>query len=469
MQERFDKAYSLVNRIGSTPRARGLLNRIFNRWVPDRTDEHLDWVSDAEWARLHQEPLRARAVLRWVLFILIALIIWSAFAQVDEFTRGVGKVIPSRQIQILQSVDGGIVSAIHVREGQLVEVGQLLLNIDETRFTSSFRENQAQYLALLAKASRLRALAEGSPFAVPAEVVTVDPGLGEQERMLYNARRSELDAQVGIARQQLAQRSQELIEVRARRDQAAQGYDLTSRELAVTQPLVGSGAVSEVELLRLQRDVSRYKGDRDQAAAQLNRIQAAISEANRKVQEVELTFRGEARNELADVVAKINSLSEGSTALSDKVKQAALKSPVKGTVKRLLINTVGGVVQPGKDVIEIVPSEDALLLEVKIMPKDIAFLHPGQKAKVRFSAYDFAIYGNLDAVVDHIGADTVLDEEGNAFYNIRVHTLEASLGKNLPIIPGMQAEVDVQTGRKSVLSYLLKPILRAHQRALTER
>jgi adhesin transport system membrane fusion protein len=468
-QERFDKAYGLVNRLGNSSRARSLLDRLFGRWVPKKNDEHLDWVSDAEWARLHQEPLRARAVLRWLVYILIVLLIWAALAQVDEFTRGVGKVIPSRQLQVLQSVDGGIVSAIHVREGQNVEVGQLLLNIDETRFASSFRENQAQYLALLAKSARLRALAEGSYFTVPPEVIKEDPALGEQERMLYNARRSELDAQVGIARQQLAQRSQELIEVRARRDQAAHGYELTSRELAVTQPLVSSGAVSEVELLRLQRDVSRYKGDRDQAAAQLERIQAAIAEANRRVQEVELAFRGEARNELADVVAKINSLSEGSTALSDRVKQAALKSPVKGTVKRMLVNTVGGVVQPGKDVIEIVPSEDALLLEVKILPKDIAFLHPGQTGKVRFSAYDFAVYGNLDAVVDHIGADTVVDEEGNAFYNIRVHTLQPSLGKNLPIIPGMQAEVDIQTGRKSVLSYLLKPILRAHQRALTER
>jgi adhesin transport system membrane fusion protein len=469
MQERFDKAYEVVSRIGKSAGARSLIDRAFNRWVPERNPEHLDWVSDAEWARLHQEPLRARAILRWVMYIMIALLIWAALAQVDEFTRGIGKVIPSRQLQVLQSVDGGIVSAIHVREGQVVEAGELLFNIDETRFTSSLRENQAQYLALLAKAARLRAIAEGSAFQMPPEVLRDNPTLGEQERTLYNARRAELETQVSIARQQLAQRSQELQEVRARRDQAVHGYELTSRELAVTQPLVGSGAVSEVELLRLQRDVSRYKGDRDQASAQLERIQAAISEANRRIQEVELNFRNEARIELADAMAKINSLSEGSLALSDRVKQAAIKSPVKGTVKRLLVNTVGGVVQPGKDIVEIVPLEDALLLEVRIMPKDIAFLRPGQKGKVRFTAYDYAIYGSLDAVVDQIGADTVTDDKGNAFYNIRVHTLKSSLGKNRPIIPGMQAEVDIQTGRKSVLSYLLKPVLRAHQRALTER
>jgi len=237
----------------------------------------------------------------------------------------------------------------------------------------------------------------------------------------------------------------------------------------VTKPLVGSGAVSEVELLRLQRDVSRYLGERDQAAAQITRTQAAILEAQRKIQEVDLNFRNQARMDMADTVAKLTGLSAGSTALSDRVVHADIRSPVKGTIKRLLVNTVGGVVQPGKDVVEIVPLEDALLLEVRILPKDIAFLRPGQSAMVRFSAYDFAIYGGLAAVVDQVGADTVSDEKGNAFYNIRVHTLKPSLGRNLPIIPGMVAEVDIKTGKKSVLSYLLKPILRAKAHALSER
>jgi adhesin transport system membrane fusion protein len=168
-------------------------------------------------------------------------------------------------------------------------------------------------------------------------------------------------------------------------------------------------------------------------------------------------------------MGKLNSLSEGSAALSDRVKHAAVKSPVKGIVKRLLVNTVGGVVQPATEIAEVVPIEDQLLLEVRIQPRDIAFLHPGQKAIVRFTAYDFAIYGSLEAVVDHIGADTVTDDDGNAFYLVRVRTLQSSLGKNLPIIPGMVAEVDIMTGKKTILSYLLKPILRAQAHALTER
>lgn len=452
------------------PKQRRLVDRLFSRWIPKTSNvEDLDWAADAEWAQLRQEPLRARAVLRWIGLSLLALLLWSSLAKVDEVTRGSAKVTPSMQLQVIQSVDGGVVSEILVHEGQIVTPGQLLLKIDETRFVSSLKENRAQYLALLAKSARLRALAEGSAFAVPPEVQNEAPLLAEQERTLYNARHMELETQLSIARQQLAQRNQELNEIRVRRDQAAQAYDLTAQELAVTKPLVGAGAVSEVELLRLERDVSRYRGERDQAAAQIIRVQAAIAEASRKTQEVDLSFRNEARVELADVQGKLNSLSAGSSALSDRVKHAAIKSPVKGIVKRLLVNTVGGVVQPASEIVEIVPLEDVLLLEVRIQPRDIAFLHPGQKAIVRFTAYDFVIYGSMEAVVDHIGADTVTDDKGNAFYQVRVRTLKSSLGKNLPIIPGMVAEVDIMTGKKTVLSYLLKPILRAHAHALTER
>jgi adhesin transport system membrane fusion protein len=446
-----------------------VIDWLFRRWVPEKTMEDLDWVSDAEWARLQQEPVRARIVLVTIGLVLAALLLWASFAEVDEVTRGTGKVIPSRQLQVIQAVDGGVVSEILVKEGQVVESGQLLLKIDETRFVSSLRENRAEYISLVAKAARLRALAEGRALALPLEVEREFPQIAMQERSLYQSRQMELEAQVGIAGQQLAQRNQEIVEVRARRDQASQGYELTLQEYNATKPLVGSGAVSEVEVLRLQRDVSRFKGERDQAAAQITRIQSAIAEANRKVQEVELNFRNQARIELADVSSKLNTLTESSTALSDRVKHSNVKSPVKGTVKRLLVNTVGGVVQPGNEIIEIVPLEDALLLEANVSPRDIAFIRPGQEGIVRFTAYDFTIYGGLDAVVDQIGADTITDDKGNAFYVIRVRTLKSSLGANLPIIPGMVAEVDIMTGKKTVLSYLMKPILRAKAHALRER
>lgn len=454
---------------GPIKRSAAVIDELFERWIPAKTDEDLDWVSDAEWAHLQQEPLRARAVLRVIGIMLLVLLIWAAFAEIDEVTRGQGKVIPSSQLQVIQSVDGGIVSEILVREGQVVNKDQLLLKIDETRFVSSLRENRAEYLSLVAKAARLRALAENKPFALPPEVEKEFPLIAAQERSLYDSRRLELEAQVGIARQQLAQRNQELVEVRARRDSAANGFELTVQELNATKPLLGSGAVSEVEIIRLERDVGRFRGERDQAAAQINRIHAAIAEASNKIEEVELNFRNESRIQLADVSAKINSLSESSTTLTDRVKHSNVRSPVKGTVKRLLFNTVGGVVQPGNPIIEIVPLEDTLLVEANIQPKDIAFLRPGQEAIVRFTAYDFAIYGGLDAVLEHIGADTITDEQGNTFYVCRVRTHKSSLGENRPIMPGMVAEVDIKTGKKTVLSYLMKPVLRAKMHAMTER
>lgn len=446
------------------------VEKILGRLPSQEETEAVDFATDADLAMLRQEPLRARVLLRSIGIVFAVFVLWAAAAQLDEVTRGDGKVIPSRQLQVLQSIDGGLVSEILVKEGDVVQQNQLLIKIDETRFVSSVKENQAQYLGLVAKAARLKAIADGKPFVPPPEVLKVAPEIVAQERQYYEAKSDEMNAAVSIARQQLAQRHQELNEAQAKRAQATQGYELTSKELAVTKPLINSGAISEVELLRLEREVSRYRGERDMASAQISRVQAAINEAQRKVEEVELSFRNDASKELSETSAKLNSLAEGSVALSDRVKQSSIRSPVKGTVKRLLVNTVGGVIQPGKDMIEIVPLEDTLLLEARVLPRDIAFLRPGQPAMVKFTAYDFSIYGGLEGTLEHIGADSVMDEKGNAFYTVRVRTNKPGFGDaNLPIIPGMVAEVDILTGKKSVLAYLMKPVLRAKSVALTER
>jgi adhesin transport system membrane fusion protein len=366
-------------------------------------------------------------------------------------------------------LDGGVVEEIYVKEGQLVNAGDLLVRIDSTRFTSSLAENQAQIFALTLKAMRLEALTKDKPFVIPAELIMGDASIIAQETNLYNSTLSEIVAQTSISDQQIVQRQQELVEARAKLEQAQRSLDLTSQELSVTEPLVGSGAVSEVEILRLRRDVARLKGERNQTSAQISRIQSAIQEAERKKQEVRLSFSNKLSAELSDTLGKLSALNATSTGFADKVVKADLKSPVRGTVKRLLMNTVGGVIQPGKDIIEIVPTDDTLLLEAKIRPQDIAFLHPGQKAIVKLTAYDFTIYGSLEGEVEQIGADTVINEKEEAFYIVRVRTKSASLGDNLPIIPGMVAQVDIMTGKKTILAYLMKPILRAKANALSER
>lgn len=447
----------------------GPVHRLLERWMLNAPKEEASWADEAEIALLEQTPLRARKLLYMVAGVLAVLVLWAYFTKVSEITRGEGRVIPSRQVQVIQSLDGGIVSEILVHEGQTVTKDMPLVRIDETRAISSLRENRSQYLSLLAKQARLKALAEGTSFNPPAAVKEETHQVYEQEYALYLSSKDELASQLGIAQDQLLQREKELMEVRAKSEQADRGYELASRELAVTKPLQSSGAVSEVDLLKLERETARLRGESQQARAQIERITASINEGKRKINEIEQTFRSKVRTELTDNTAKLNSLTETSVALSDKVKQATLKSPVNGTVSRLFFNTVGGVIQPGKEVLEIVPTDDALVLEARIQPRDIAFVRLLQPASVKLTAYDYTIYGTLDAVVEHISPDSVVDDKGNAYYVVRVRTLKSSLGKGLPIIPGMVAQVDIVTGKKSVLSYLLKPVLKAKSYAFTER
>lgn len=444
-------------------------NRSNSSWDQDDGFKATTFSDDTDKAIRDQEPVRARMLGFILALVFIVAIVWAALSKIDEITRGEGKVIPSKQLQVMQSLDGGVISEILVQEGQVVEAGQVLLNIDTTRFDSSVNENRVQYLALLAKAARVRALAEGMPFVPPPEAFAEAPKTVQEELRVYQASTSTLNAQLSIAQQQLTQRQYELVEMRAKREQASRAHEFMVKELEFTKPLLKAGAVSEVELLRLERETARFLGEREMASAQISRTQSAIAEASRKIQEISLNFQSEARKELSETLAKLNVSSAGGVGLADKVDKSALRSPVKGTVKRLLVNTVGGVVQPGKDVIEIVPLEENLLLEAKILPKDIGFLRPGDRALVKFTAYDFSIYGGLEAKLEFIGADSVTDERGNTFYTVRVRTEKSTLGAGLPIIPGMVAEVDFITGKKTILSYLFKPVLKAKQAVFTER
>ncbi|MGO3843599.1 MAG: HlyD family type I secretion periplasmic adaptor subunit [Alcaligenes pakistanensis] len=427
-------------------------------------------VKNASWTARYQE-VRGSTLLIWLTLLAISLlIVWASLASIDEVVRGEGKVVPSRQVQIVQSLDGGAVEEILVRPGQSVEVGEVLLRIDPTRASSSLGENEAESLSLKAKAARLEAIAANQPFDMPNEVLEKAPDLAEMERRVWLARTEELRTNISVAQEQLNQRQQELRETQANRDQAASSCGLTSQELQMTRPLLKSGAVSEVDLLRLQRDVARYCGEQKAATAQISRIQASIQEAQNRIGEVEIIFRNQARTELAETSAKLASLEQGQRALADRVRLAEVRSPVRGTIKTLAANTVGGVLQPGKDILEIVPTDDTLLLEVRINPRDIGFLHSGQAAEVKFTAYDFAVYGGLPGVLEQTSADTITDEKGNSFYIAKVRTDTVYVGDdNRPILPGMVADVHIMTGKRTVMQYLLKPILRARSNAFRER
>lgn len=444
--------------------------RLRTSFAPDTQGGDRDMIGDANWA-LSQQRTRGSRMLIWVsLLTLAVLLFWASTAEIDEVVRGEGKVVPSRQVQIVQSLDGGVVQEILVRPGDKVVKDQVLLRIDPTRYSSSLGENRAEALALKAKVARLEAIANGTPYQAPPDVLEQAPDLAEQESRVWQARIRELDANMDVAQEQLNQRQQELRSTIANRDQAATSCGLASREYSMTKPLLASGAVSQVDLLRLQRDVAKFCGDQKSAAAQIDKIQAAIQEAQAKLNETEVTFRNQARTELSDTRAKLSPLLESQVALADRVTSSNIRSPVNGTIKTLTANTIGGVVQPGKDIMEIVPSDDSLLLEVKVNPRDIGFLYPSQRAEVKFTAYDFSIYGGLQGRVEEIGADSITDEKDNSYYLVKVRTDKSYVGSDeRPIIPGMMAEVHILTGKRTLMQYLLKPVLRAHSNAFRER
>lgn len=461
------------NKLGQISKAVGkhsehFLDRIFGRWINNPPTK--DWVVDAEWARIQQEPIHGRVLLYTMSITLLGLLVWSAFAPLDEVTRGEGRVIPSQQLQIVQSLDGGIVQRILVTEGQVVDIGDVLISIDQTRFVSSLRESRAQYYAWSAEVSRLQALTNNSPLTFPAELQNDAPDIIEREARLYDANIEELNEQIGIYTNQLKQRQQDLNEATAALEQHKTTLELNTRELEFTRPLLASGAVSDIEILRLERSVAIEQGELNRAEASIQRSLAAIEEARNKIREVELNAMNRWRNQLAETSARLNALIEAEAGLVDKVKQADIVAPVRGTVQRLLVNTVGGVVTPGREVVEIIPLGDRLLIEAKVSPKDIAFIQPGQAAMIKLSAYDFAVYGGLAGEVEHISPDTIMDEqEKQPYYLVRVKTEQTQLGQQLTIIPGMTAQVDIITGKKTVLEYMLKPVLRATSQAMTER
>lgn len=463
----FEKLGRVLDKLGVP--ASSYIDKLYARWLDPLHEQPKDWVTDSDWARLQQEPIKARALLRVIALILFLLLVWAAFAPLDEVARGEGKVIPSSQLQVIQSFDGGVVQEVLVREGQIVNKGDLLLRIDPTRFISTFRENRAEFLSLQARAARLQSLTMNTPLTLPDDLLAEAPDIVNHERNLYESNRKELDEQLAIARSQLDQRSEELNEVRAKLTQVTRTLELSTQELNVTKPLLASGAISEVEILRLEGEVSKARGDREQTLSQESRLLLAVEEARGKLRETELMASNKWRSELSEVLSKIAALTESSTGLADKIKYAEIRSPVRGTVQRVFTNTVGGVVQPGREVIEMVPLDDQLLVEAKVSPKDIAFLHPGQNAIVKFTAYDFVVYGGLRGKVEHISPDTITDEKERTFYIVRVRTERAGFDPTLPIMPGMMTQVDILTGKKTVLAYLLKPVLRAQQNAMTER
>ncbi|APC16627.1 hemolysin secretion protein D [Pseudomonas frederiksbergensis] len=424
-------------------------------------------------ALIEDAPRVVRLTIWAIIGFFLFLLLWANFAVIDEVTKGDGKAIPSSKLQKIQNLEGGIVAELFVREGQIVEAGAPLIRLDDTRFQSNVGETEADRLSMLLRVERLSAEVDDRPLSFPDDAMKAVPGQAASEKSLYESRRQQLHDEIGGLQEQLIQRQQELREFTSKQAQYRSGLALQHQEINMSEPLVAQGAVSPVEVLRLKRAEVETRGQLDATTLAIPRAESAIKEVQRKIDETRGKFRSEALTQLNEARTDLNKAKATGKALEDRVSRTLVTSPVRGIVKQLLVNTIGGVIQPGSDMVEIVPLDDTLLVEAKIRPQDIAFLHPGQEAIVKFTAYDYTIYGGLKAKLEQIGADTITDEDKKTtYYVIKLRTERSHLGtdeKPLLIIPGMVASVDIITGKKTILSYLLKPIIKARAEALHER
>ncbi len=436
-------------------------------------DDDLHYMPDVHRAA-SRRGRRFAYVLTFVTFaFVVVMIFWANGATIDEVTRGEGRVVPSSKTQVVQNLEGGILSEILVREGDIVQEGAVLVRIDNSLAEANLRDLQGQYISLQARVARLDALFDGAETVeYPTEVVKKAPDVVQAQNILFGTQRRQNAAQLSILESQRFQREQEIQEAVSQRRQYRNSLALAREELGITEPLVRQGIMPRLDLIRIERQVSDLEGQIRTINTTIPRLQTALQESDNRIDEFNASNRAGMSDQLIITRNQLKSIKETLFASTDRVTRTEVRSPVYGTIKQLKFNTVGGVVAPGADIVEIVPLEDSLLIEAEVRPADIAFLRPGQKAIIKISAYDFSIYGGLEATLEQISADTIKYDGGDAFYRVYLRTEQNTLtrqGKILPIIPGMTATAEILTGSKTVLDYLLKPVLKARDRALRER
>lgn len=416
-------------------------------------------------------PFWTNPLIRGMCIVFLTLILWASWAEIEAMVFADGKVIPAGDIQVIQNLEGGIISEILISSGDHVSEGDLLLRIDNTTARAQLGENQQRLLGMEANIARLGAEIESRPLIFSDELIRLAPSTTSQERELFNNRKDELFNALESLTTQVLLQKQELRETQKKITLYSSNIELMEEEVNVSLELVEGGALSRIEFLQLKRQLNQLQAERQSAIIERSAITSRVSQLQQQVGEKRSHFVNEAVAKRNELEVMRNSLKQLMVASKDKAARTEVRAPTKGIINRVLVNTIGGVIQPGMDLIELVPAGENLLIEAKIKPDDIGFLTVGQKAVVRLSAYDFAVYGSLEGSVERIGADTIEDEQGNQFYIIKVRTMTNELtrgNESLPILPGMLAKVDVITGQRTILSYLSKPITRTKQKAFRE-
>lgn len=426
--------------------------------------------------RQDSPPLIARAVLAIVSLLVASFLAWAAIAKVDEIARGEGKVIPVSKTQVIQSSEPGVIQDIAVTLGQVVRKGQLLVQLNNTTTESTLGESVAKARALGAKVARLQLEEAGrydEAFACPPEIIAVAANVCANEEMLLSANRATYHNKLGVLQERVKQRQNELSEALANMERLKQNISGSRRQLDLMTPLAKKKLVAEMDVIKVENELNDQSGQLKVYEESLDRLQAAVDEASFQLEDLALELRQQALSEKALALAELSVVDETIRGASDRVKRTDIRSPVDGIVNTLDVNTIGAYVEPGRVIAGIVPTADTLLVEAKISPRDVAFVRKGQKAMVKITAYDFSVFGGLEGEVENISADSLVEKEkGETFYLVQVKTNQSELmrdGKPYPIIPGMVAQVEIMTGSKTVLSYLMKPINKARSEALTER
>lgn len=432
--------------------------------------EDFKFMSNLSAAVVQQNRRESKFIVNIILLAIVLIIVWAAFAEIDQITRGNGKVVTTSKVQVIQNLEGGIVSDILVSSGDLVTVGQPLLKIDNKRFTSSFGESKWKLVELKLIAARLRAEGDGN-LQIDNEIITNHPDLVTNTKKLYRAHMAFLENQITIVRHQIDQKESTIADSTSRIAYLRKNRKLLKEQITMTEPLVERGIESKTGFLKLQRELVDIEDRLQSETFTIQNARAAIKELRSKIDDLRMSFINRAQKELNETVAQIHQIEEKQTSLKDQVSRTLVTSPIKGIIKQIFVNTIGGVAKPGMDLIEIVPYAESLLAEVKIKPADIAFLHPKQKAIVKYTAYNFSQYGGLEGEITRISADTITDHRERSYYLVYVKTQQNYLGDAdhpMEIIPGMTVTVDILTGKRTILEYLLKPILQIKNKALTE-
>ncbi|MGD9807872.1 MAG: HlyD family type I secretion periplasmic adaptor subunit [Deferribacterales bacterium] len=440
----------------------------------DSKNNELDFISAKSASMLETNSRKSKIIIWLIMLFILCAVAWASLAKVDEIVRGVGKIIPSKHVQIIQNLEGGIVSEIFVRPGDIVEAGQKLMKIDNKRNESGLGENTVSMNGLKAKAVRLYAESQGISFDESLKKLgyeSLPTGLLNNEELLYIKDMQYLNNDGQMINEQINQvviRNQELT---SRISNLKEGLALTKAEIDMTEPLVYSGAASKIDLLKLQKEHNSTQTEIESAGIKIKENNAAAAEYRKKLQEGQINFRSRAQKEYNETVSEIERVSETITGFEDQVSRSEVLSPVKGIVKKIYVNTVGGVIRPGMDIMEVVPMGDVLEVEAKIKPSDIGFIHEGQKALIKFTAFDFSIYGGLDALVTYVSPDTSIEEK-EVYYTVKLETSSNEIikdGRVHKIIPGMVVSADIITGKKTIMDYILKPVLKTKQAAFSER